>query len=114
MGYPTFKQVLKHVKKALIENKYPSRFICFNIEYVLEDTYGINRESVIVTRYQEKVQEQLGSVTTNTYEKWMKHFYPSIHAHMTPDNFREGRIQWIDHMIKQEEANEVISTISKV
>ena len=103
MDYPTFKQVLKHVKKALIEDKYLSQYICVNIEYVVKDVYNLNWTNTIVTRYQEKVQEQLDGVKLKSYENWMEHFYPSIYARMTPDNFREGRIQWIDNMLTRKD-----------
>jgi len=102
MSYPSFKQVLKHVRKALVEDKYPSQYICINIEYVLEDIYNINWESVLVKRYQHKVEEQLGELV-NSYEKWMRKNHPEYYMKMSHYDFRQGRIQWIDHMLTRKD-----------
>jgi len=109
MGYPTFKQVLKHTRqqfeKDAYGNNFNSRYICINIEHALKDKYNINYDSILVKRYQKIVQDQLenGDPTCNTYEKWMKKYHPTKYNQMSYDNFREGRLQWIDHMLTRKD-----------
>lgn len=58
-------------------------------------------------RYVKNIEDQLSPVTS--YEGWVCENHPEVFSQMvaSPNShryFREGRLQWIDHMIK--EANE--------
>lgn len=37
-----------------------------------------------------------------SYYQWLKRNHPRICRKMTPDNFRQGRLQWIDYLIAEE------------
>lgn len=108
MSYPTFKAVLKHVRKAILNKRYQTRFICITLQYILEDTYNINGDSVLVRRYQKIIDKQLGHeleyhIQITSYEKWLQIYHPETYKRMTYDNVQQGRIQWIDHMLTRKD-----------
>jgi len=39
-----------------------------------------------------------------TYEIWLDKHHREVFLKMTKNDFRDGRLQWIDHMIKMEES----------
>jgi hypothetical protein len=105
MSYPSFKAVLKHVRRSLTEDKYDTRYICINIKYVLEDVYNIKAESVLLKRYSKIIEKQIPNKTSNlrTYERWVRDYHSAAYYNMTYKDFRQGRLQWIDHMLTRKD-----------
>ena len=85
----TFKQAL--IKARVFIEKEKTAWICI----ALWDSSG--------HAFTERIEQQLDGHLF--YHAWVKANHPAIYAVMcrTPNAFRQGRLQWIDHMIAQED-----------
>lgn len=45
------------------------------------------------------VSERLGN--TFTYFDWVSIFHPEVYSKMQPDDFKQGRLQWLDSLIEE-------------
>ena len=84
----TFLQALRKARQ-LIKNK--------------DHTYICNALNVVGGgKYANRVNSQLKGC--NTYSEWLSVHHPIIYQVMSVQDFRQGRLQWIDYMIAQEKA----------
>jgi hypothetical protein len=82
----TFLEALRKIR-PLIESGQ-ERYICIAL---------LNTGS---NKYIKRIERQLGG--EYTYIGWLITFHPRVRWRMTDDDFRQGRLQWIDYMIAQE------------
>ena len=86
MSSKTFKGALIEAR-ALIANG-ESNYICDAL--LLTDNF----------LFRERIGKQL--VCCCSYGNWLRHYHHSTYIKMTDDDLRQGRLQWIDHMISME------------
>lgn len=83
----TFAEALRAARRLIASGEY--RFIC----HALSKVHG--------RKYRSQINRQLQRCVY--YEHWVAAFHPDSYRRMTGTDFRAGRLQWIDHMIEQEE-----------
>lgn len=85
----TFLEALRKAR-PLIESG-DQRFICFALSSVGAGQYKVRLTNLLGSSY--------------TYREWVENHHPLVHREMEriPNAFRDGRLQWIDYMIAQEE-----------
>jgi hypothetical protein len=82
----TFLKALEKVRPLIADGS--RRYICFALS------------QAGYSKYRGRIQKQLGPHII--YERWLWHEYPETHSSMDREDFRAGRLQWIDYMIAQE------------
>lgn len=83
----TFVDALKAARVLIADGSYT--YICYALFKVSGGKYAY------------RIMGQLDGC--DTYISWMERFHPSIWNTMAYDDFRDGRLQWIDHLISEEE-----------
>ena len=61
-------------------------------------------ENVGGREYQHRVMNLLNGL--DTYEGWMYHYHKKLWERMDRHDFRQGRLQWLAHLIKEENERE--------
>ena len=104
MKTPTFKQVLIEVRERIASGHYSK--ICYAIDSVMA-SYWFDASSKrsrklrrLTLKYRGRVMRRLDFAAS--YEQWVCIHHPDDYRRMTTDDFRAGRLQWIDYMISKE------------
>jgi hypothetical protein len=86
------------MSKSFLKRKEPKTrgLICKCLDYASSKPHSASHYACI--QLKKRIQELLGGKLVS-YENWVIVHHP--HVVMTPDDFIEGRIQWIDWMIEQ-------------
>lgn len=96
--------ILKEARK-LIEDGNES-YICHTISRVIFGRYWFELDDTSRSHpLKTWISRQLGNF--NTYESWLRYNHRQIYSPMSPKDIREGRSQWLDHMISVCEQQEV-------
>jgi len=96
----TFKEALQAAYILIKDHR--EEFICCAISAVVNQNHC---NDYLAEKYRERVQKQLGEC--HTYNEWMDKHHPEylkdcmygFREHM--NKAREGRLNWINHMIGQ-------------
>lgn len=90
----TFAEALRAARPKIEDGTYI--FICTAIYHTCPEAYR--------AQHMQRVMRMLKG--TITYQDWCEKHRPKIFdvMHRTPGAFRQGRLQWIDDMIKMGEA----------
>ena len=101
---PTWTNILKDVRVLISDG--PHKFICHAITQAVcapkYETYGYQAEK-LVRKYQRRIAKQLGE--SPTYEDWIsknhRHLFLEMMGKGFNKGFKEGRLLWIDDMIRR-------------
>lgn len=88
----TFLEALRKARQLIESGR--ERFVCLALV-----------EIGAPTEYEQRLNAMLDPWAT--YDDWLQSNHPSTYSQMQkigPEAFRQGRLQWIDHMISQEES----------
>ena len=86
MASRTFKAALKEVRPLIAGGRF--RYICEALAYIDND------------QFKGRIQALLGEYAT--YRTWLIHVHGEKYREISRPDERDGRLQWIDHMIAQE------------
>lgn len=104
MKTPTFKQVLIEVRERIASHR--NSRVCYAIDDVMrrywfdasaKRSWKLRRLTI---KYKARVMRRLGFAAS--YQQWVCIHHPDDYRRMTTDDFRAGRLQWIDYMISKE------------
>jgi len=87
----TFKQALIKIRPLIKSGE--ASYIC--VALYMTDNFKFDG------RIHRQLVDAMGN-SCSSYEQWMYMTHRAVSRKMTARDYREGRLQWIDHMIAQE------------